>query len=269
MTLLKWLLVAAVIYGGLLALLYVSQRKLMYFPDPQRTPAAAAGFAQAEEITLSTEDGERILAWHVPAAGAKPFVLYFHGNGGALNLRAERFRRLTADGTGLLGVSYRGYGGSTGSPSERGFLADAAAAYAFARGRYAPERLVVWGESLGTGVAVALAAEQPVGRVLLESPFASAVEIAAKVYPFVPVRWLMRDPFRSDLRIGKVTAPTLVIHGDHDTVVPIASGERLYDMIKAPKRFIRLPQAGHNDHDSFGALELARPFLNAAPGRLD
>ena len=171
---------------------------------------------------------------------------------------------LTADGTGLVALSYRGYGGSTGSPTETGLLADAAAAYAFAAARYPPERIVLWGESLGTGVAVALAAEKPVGRVILQSPFTSTADIAAARYWFVPVRLLMKDQFRSDLRIGKVTAPVLVMHGDRDGVVPFAFGEQLYAMIKSPKTFVRFPGAGHLDLSAHGANEKAKEFI-AAP----
>jgi uncharacterized protein len=261
MTLLKLLLGCLVVYGLIAALMYFAQRSFMYFPDTSRTPPSSLGLA-AEEVTLDTADGEKVIAWHVPAREGRPVVLYFHGNGGALNLRADRFRNLTADGTGLLALSYRGYGGSSGRPSERGLLADAEAAYAFAAARYGAERIVLWGESLGTGVAVALAASSPVARVLLESPFTSAADIAASTYFFLPVRLLMHDQFRSDERIGAITAPVLVLHGDRDTIVPIRLGERLYEMIRAPKRFLRLPGAGHNDHDQFGAIALVRPFID-------
>ena len=98
--------------------MYVFQRALMYFPDRARTPPAAAGLLQAEEVTLTSADGEQVIAWHVPPHGTKPVVIYFHGNAGALNLRAGRFKWLTADGTGLVALSYRGYGGSTGKPTE-------------------------------------------------------------------------------------------------------------------------------------------------------
>src|SRR6185295_7513452 len=155
----KSLIILAILaYGGVLALMYIFQRSLMYFPDPARTPPAAAGLPQAEEIALTSGDGERLVAWHVPPQGTKPVVIYFHGNAGALNLRAGRFRWVTADGIGLLGLSYRGYGGSTGKPTEAGMLLDAIAAYDFAAARYSPGRIVPWGESLGTGVAIALAA---------------------------------------------------------------------------------------------------------------
>ena len=116
-------------------------------------------------MTLTASDGERSVAWHVAPRDGKPVILYFHGNGGALRYRVERFRRLIRDGVGLVALEYRGYGGTSGTPTEAGLIADAEAAYAFAAARYPAQQLVFWGESLGSGVAVALAAEKPVGRV--------------------------------------------------------------------------------------------------------
>jgi fermentation-respiration switch protein FrsA (DUF1100 family) len=261
MTTLKWLLIVAIAgYGVFVALFYVAQRKMQYFPESFRTTPAAAGLPDAEEIMLDTGDGDRVIVWHLPPRGDKPVVLYLHGNGASLRWRVDRFQALTADGTGLVALSYRGYGGSSGSPTEAGLIKDAEAAYAFTVARYAPSRIVLWGESLGTGVAVALAAEKPVGHVVLQSPFSSAADVGAERYWFVPVRLLMKDQFRSDLRIGKVTAPVLVLHGDQDQVVPFALGERLYGLINAPKRFVRFPGAGHNDLGTHGAVEAAKQF---------
>src|SRR5262249_45195665 len=152
------------------------------------------------------------------------------------------------------------YGGSSGAPTEAGLVNDALAAYAFTRARYPAERIVLWGESLGTGVAVALAAQQPVGHLILQSPFTSAADVGAQRYWFVPVGLLMKDQFRSDLHIGKVTAPVLVLHGDRDNIVPMALAERLYGLINAPKRFVRFAGIGHNDLGA-EALEAAKQFL--------
>jgi fermentation-respiration switch protein FrsA (DUF1100 family) len=264
---LKWLLIILLVgYGAVVAVAYFAQRSLMCFPDRTRTTPAAAGLPQAQEVELTTSDGERVIAWHVPPRGERPVVLYFHGNGGALAWRVDRFRHLIADGTGLIALSYRGYGGSTGQPSEAGLLRDAEATYAFATARYPAERLVLYGESLGTGVAVALAAEHRVGKVILEAPFTSAVDVGAAAYPFLPVRLLMHDTFRCDERIGKVTAPVLVLHGTRDNVIPIAYGERLYALIKAPKKFVRLPDGHHSDLDSYGAPAAVHDFLAAPAG---
>lgn len=266
MALLKSLLIIVVLgYGALLALMYLFQRSLMYFPDSTRTAPAAAGLPQAEEVTLVSADGERLIAWHVPPRGAKPVVLYFQGNAGASNLRAERFAWLTADGTGLLALSYRGYGGSTGKPTEAGLIRDARAAYDFAAARYPAQRIVLWGESLGTAVAIALAAERSVGGVMLDAPFTSAADVGASAYPFVPVRWFMQDPFRSDLRIVKVSAPVLVLHGERDRVVPIRFGERLFALAREPKRMVRLPDGEHADLDDHGAPKVVKEFLAELP----
>jgi uncharacterized protein len=262
MTTLKWTaLLFAAGYLGLAALMYLAQRALMYFPETVRTAPAAAGFPQAEEVVLDTADGETIIAWHVAPRGEQPVVLYFHGNGGALQHRVPRFRKLVADGVGLVALSYRGYAGSTGRPTEPGLIADARAAYDFAAARYPAARIALWGESLGTGVAIALAAEKPVARIMLDAPFTSAVDVAGAVYWFLPVRSLMKDQFRSDERIARVAAPILIMHGERDTIVPIAFGERLYAMITARKRFVRFPDGGHNDLDQYGATETALKFL--------
>ena len=260
---LKWLLIIVVVgYGGLLLLVYLGQRALQYFPERARTPPAAAGLPEAEEVVLDSSGGARVIVWHIPPRGEKPVVLYFHGNGGSLRGRVDRFRALAADGTGLIALSYRGYGGSSGRPTEKGLIDDALAAYAFAAARYPASRLALWGESLGTGVAVALAAQKPVGRIVLESPFTSIADIAAQIYWFFPVRLLIKDSFRSDLLIGTVTAPFLILHGDKDSIVPIALGDQLYKLITAPKRFVRFPGAGHNELAAYGALEAAKQFLS-------
>jgi fermentation-respiration switch protein FrsA (DUF1100 family) len=263
-TLKALLLIGAVVYLAIVALMYFAQRSLMYFPETVRTAPAQAGLPEAEEVVLDTADGERVIVWHIPPRGDQPVVLYFHGNGGALRFRVDRFRALVEDGTGLVALSYRGYGGSSGRPSEDGLIEDARAAYAFATQRHPAARLVLWGESLGSGVAVAIAAEKAaekkIARLVLEAPFESAVSVAASVYPFLPVRFLMKDQFRSDLRIRNVTAPVLIVHGDRDRVVPIESGERLYSLIEAPKRFLRVPGAGHEDL-GMRAVEAMRAFV--------
>jgi fermentation-respiration switch protein FrsA (DUF1100 family) len=188
-------------------------------------------------------------------------VLYFHGNGGALRYRVARFRAVIADGNGLIALSYRGYGGSTGAPTEAGLIADAEAAYAFAAAHYPAERIVLWGESLGSGVAVALAAGHKVDRIVLEGSFTSAADVGARAYPFLPVRLFMKDQFRSDLRIANVTAPLIFLHGMRDRVVPITLGERLYALANEPKRFVRFSDAGHEDLDLYGAQDTVRVFL--------
>src|SRR5215213_3313406 len=268
MTVLKWLLiVGAISYLGGLAALFLLQRSFL-FPIPQvaRTMPAAAGFPQAEEHLLTTDDGEKVIVWHVPAKPGHPVVLYFHGNGDFLAGFFGRFRDVIADGTGVVALSFRGYAGSSGQPSERGLLQDAAAAYAFTTARYSADSIVVWGFSLGTGVAVALASEQRTGKLILEAPYTSTADVAASLFWFMPVRLVMRDQFRSDERIARVTVPLLIMHGSNDHAIPIVFGERLFALAHEPKQFVRFPGGGHENLGSFGAIETARQFINAAGG---
>src|SRR5918994_3439302 len=162
---LRWTLVCLVLlYVAAVALLYAFQRALLYpIPQTARTSPAAAGFPEAEEIVATTRDGERVILWHVPPKADRPVVIFLHGNGEVLAWRVPRFRALTADGTGLVAVSFRGYGGSTGKPTEEGLYNDGAAAYDFAAERYSPRQIVPWGYSLGSGVAVDMATTRVVG----------------------------------------------------------------------------------------------------------
>jgi uncharacterized protein len=262
MTALKWLLILAVIgYGGLLALMYVFQRALMYFPDTARVLPAQAGLPQAEEVTLTSSDGEKLIAWYVPPRDSKPVVIYFQGNAEGLKARVGRFTWLTAGGTGLLALCYRGFGGSTGKPTEQGLILDARAAYDFVRTRYAAKRIVPFGESLGTGVAVALASEHEIGALILDAPYSSTADVGAAHYWFAPVRWLMKDTFHSDERIGRVAAPILMMHGEQDHIIPIGFAEKLFVLAREPKRMVRFPQGGHVNLDDYGAANVVKEFL--------
>ncbi len=257
------LLLIAALYLGAAGVLYFGQRGMMYRPPDTtaRTPASA-GFPEASTIRIKTRDGEQLVAWFAPPRDDKPLVVFFHGNAEILAWRVERFKKLTEDGIGLLAVSFRGYAGSTGSPSEQGLLADGEAAYTFAAARYPANRIVLWGYSLGSGVAVQLAARHPVAKLVLEAPYTSTADVAAARYPFMPVRWLMHDQFHSIDYIKDVHAPLLVLHGGEDRVVPIAFGERLFAAANEPKRFVRFPEGGHVNLDHFGVTEIVRQFVS-------
>ncbi len=268
MTVLKWLVVLASVgyLGGLVVLFFVQRAFIFPIPQTVRTTPQAAGFPEAEEHFLTTADGERVIVWHVPAKPGRAVVIYFAGNGDFLAGLAGRFRAIASDGTGLVALSYRGYAGSSGRPSEQGLLQDAAAAYAFTSARYGADRIVAWGFSLGSGVAVALAAEQPVGKLILEAPYTSIVDIAGPLLRIAPVRWLIRDQFRSDQRIAGVSAPLLIMHGARDATIPIGFGERLFALAHEPKQFVRFPDGDHNNLDDYGAIERARDFIGASKG---
>jgi uncharacterized protein len=268
MSMLKWIVIVALLcYLGAVAVLYFAQRSFVFpIPTTRRTTPSAAGFTQAEEHVLTTSDDERVIVWHVAAAPGRHVVIYFPGNGDTLAGLVGRFREITSDGTGLMALSYRGYAGSSGHPSEQGLLLDAATAYAFAAALYPADRIVLWGFSLGTGVAVALASDHPVGGLILEAPYTSIADIAATAFRFMPVRYLLRDRFRSDELIVRVSAPLLVMHGGRDSTISISFGEALFALAKGPKQFVRFPEGGHNDLDNFGAMETARQFIGALKG---
>jgi fermentation-respiration switch protein FrsA (DUF1100 family) len=143
-------------------------------------------------------------------------------------------------------------------------LQDAAAAYAFTAARYEAGRIVAWGFSLGTGVAVAIASEHPVAKLILEAPYTSTVDVAASMFPIAPVGLLMRDQFHSDRRIGRVTAPLLIMHGDADPAIDIRFGERLFALAHEPKQFVRFAGGGHENLDEFGAIEIVRRFIGTS-----
>jgi fermentation-respiration switch protein FrsA (DUF1100 family) len=270
MTLLRWAaLFLALFYVAALAATYVFQRALLYpIPQTVRTPPSAVGFPEAEEITVTTRDGERVILWHVPPKADRSVVVFLHGNGDILAWRVPRFRALIADGTGLIAVSFRGYAGSTGKPTEAGLLADGAAAYDFAVSRYSPARLVPWGYSLGSGVAIEMATTRPVGAIVLEAPYTSIEDVAAGKFPLFPVRWLIHDRFRSDQRIGALKVPLLVMHGERDQVIAVAFGRRLYALAPEPKRFVSFEHGTHVDLDERGAVAAVHAFLKEArPGQ--
>ncbi len=268
MAILKWIVILAALgYIGALATLFFVQRSIIFpIPTIMRTTPEAAGFPLAREHVLTTSDAEQIIVWHVAAKPGHRVVIYFPGNGDTLAGSAGRFAEITDDGTGLVALSYRGYAGSSGKPSEQGLLEDAAATYAFASALYESKRVVIWGFSLGNGVAVALAAEHGVGGLILEAPFTSIADVAAAAFPLLPVRYFVRDRFHSDQRIAKVAAPLLVMHGARDATIPIRFGMRLFALAHEPKQFVRFDEGGHNDLDNFGAIETARHFIDGLKG---
>jgi fermentation-respiration switch protein FrsA (DUF1100 family) len=257
------LLLAAAAYAVLLVALYLGQRHIIFRPDTARPDPLVAGLARARVTQISTADGLRLLAWFVPPAhDANPIVLYLHGNGGNIGGRAGRAQRFMAMGWGVLLAEYRGYGGNPGSPSEAGLMQDAAAlAYLRAQG-VGPERILLWGESLGTAMAVRLAGESDVAAVILESPYTSMVALGRLRYGFVPVERLLKDRFDSLSRITAVKAPLLIIQGGQDDIVPPEMGARLLAAATAPKELWVAPQAGHNDLAYHGAIEAAADFVS-------
>jgi len=233
-------------YVTTLAFLYLFQRDLQYFPDRGDPAPRAVGLEGVERVALVTPDGERLVLWLSPAAAGRPTILFLHGNGGSIADRADRLAFYQRRGIGAAFLSWRGYGGSTGRPTEAGLVTDAETALDHLLGRGIPAgRIALVGESLGTGVAVQLAARRPVGAVVLEAPYTSAADVARRAYPWVPVGLLMKDQFRSRDHIGDVRAPVLVLHGEADRIVPFAFGRALYAAANPPRTFLSLGAVGH------------------------
>ncbi len=218
----------AVLYLASSAYLYAIQRTMLFVPDISDVSSEVHRLPGAEAVRLVTADGETLQAWYKPPRDAgRPVYLYLHGNGANLTRRAGRFRQMTGDGTGLLAVSWRGYGGSTGSPSESGLHLDGQAGYAFLAERADPSRIMLFGESLGTGVAVGLAASRPAALLILDSPYASIADLGARRFPWLPVALLSRDPFRSLLHAPNVTIPVIAQHCSDDWLIPLSEAKRL------------------------------------------
>ena len=259
----KIILACIAVYFLIGAIAYLAQRRLTYFPLPDRVSPQEAGLSDVVERTLETPDGERVLAWYGRAKPGQPTLLYFHGNGGNLDVRSERIRRYLERGRGMFMMSYRGYSGSTGLPSEVANVADARLAYnALLAEGVKPQDIILYGESLGTGIATRLAAEVPVGGIILESPYTAIVDIGATRYPFLPVRLLMRDRYEQLSRIGQIRAPLLIVHGRRDRVVPFEMGEQVFAAAPEPKEMIALPRAGHNDHYLHGSYDLIGDWID-------
>jgi fermentation-respiration switch protein FrsA (DUF1100 family) len=251
-------------YGLVVLGMYAGQRRLLYFPDPSRVSPAARGLVGVEERELETADGERIVVWYGKASPGAPTFLYFHGNGGNLSVRSPRFERFMREGWGVFMMSYRGYSGSSGSPTEANNLADARIAYdALAREGVHPSAVIIYGESLGTGVAVRIAADRESAGLVLEAPYTSVADVAADTYPFLPVRSLVIDRYESKKYIANVRVPLLVLHGDRDDVIPIGFGRELFGLGNEPKRFALFAGAGHSNLylDGNTALDEVRRYV--------
>ena len=251
----------------ILVLLWLGQRRLIYFPSGAVPPVASV-LPSGEPVVLTTDDGLRLGGWFVPAVGtgmgtARVSVLVCNGNAGNRSYRAPLAAALARAGFSVLLFDYRGYGGNPGHPSEHRLLADARAARAYlaSRADVDPERIVYFGESLGAAVAVALAAEQPPAALVLRSPFTSLVDVGRVHYPLLPVRLLLRDRYPAIEQIGRVTAPLLVVAGARDEVIPVAQSRRVYDAAPGAKRWLLIPNGDHNDMNLLAGARFIREIV--------
>lgn len=249
-------------YLGLLALVYFSQAGLLYPASREAPDPALAEAAGLQVIETKGADGLTLRHWYrAPPEGA-PLVVIFHGNAGHRGDRLAKYRFFVDAGYGLLLVGYRGYGDNPGSPSEPDFIADGRDLMHWLNGQgIAPERLVLYGESLGSGIAVALAAERPVKAIVLEAPYTSIAATAQHHYWYLPAKWLVRDPWNSLARIAKVSVPVMVLHGARDRTVPQFMGRRLLAAAPGLKQGFFPEAAGHVDLFEYGAADEVVRFL--------
>lgn len=237
-------------YGGLCTWFWLHQREFLYAPGGTLATPEAFGLADVSVVRIATADGERIVGWwKPPASPGAGVVLYLRGTPGALADYAPYVMPdLEKAGLGALAIDYRGFGGSTGTPSEAGIRLDTQAAFDFIREAAPRSKIAVFGQSFGTGPAVTLAADRPVAGLLLDAPYASILRLfETEAPPILPYRWLLTDQYNSLVTIGRVTAPVLILHGTADATIPIAEARRLYAAARQPKQMIEVAGAGHTE----------------------
>lgn len=247
----EWFLGLAIFYTTLTGGVYLFQRRILYFPNSTAVAPQDVALTQCRTQPLIAPDNTALNAWYCPPQAGFATIVYFHGNAGHLGDRANKFRAFTQAGFGLMAVSYRGYGGSAGTPSEAGIYSDARTAIAYVTGqeRTPLSRLVLYGESLGTGVAVQMASEHAVAAMVLEAPYTSVVDRGQEKYPFLPVSLLAKDRFESAAKLPSLRLPVLILHGERDTTIPVHHGRAMLELANAPKRGVFYPQTAHTDFD--------------------
>jgi uncharacterized protein len=257
------LLLAVSAYCVFAIAMYKGQHLLVYRIDKRRIAPARAGLADVDEVILEVPDGERLVAWHGVAQHGQPTILYFHGQAGALARRSDRLRRYRAAGLGILIVAYRGFSGSTGTPGEAANVADGLFAHDWLTQRgVKADDIIIYGESLGTGVATQVAAQRKISGMVLDSPFTALSELAAARHPYLPVKSFIFDRYDTLSHIAKATAPVLVLHGEKDPIVPLPMGLKVFEAIPGPKRMVTFPEGRHLDHGKFGSLDVVLRFVN-------
>ncbi len=258
----KILVTLAAVAAAILLAAYFGQRRLLYFPDRTRTQPADVGLLSVTEHILTAPDGAQIVTWWAKAKPGQPTLLYFHGNGGALAARQPRFERFMGEGWGVYMMSYRSYSGSTGRPTEADNIADAVLAFDWIATQ-GVTKIILYGESLGTGVATQVATQRPAIGLILDAPYTSTWEVGETRFPFLPVRRAMWDRYETRRHILNVRVPILILHGKLDAVIPVAMGREVAQIAPEPKTYVEFPRGGHIDLYINGnhALTHVRAFI--------
>ena len=262
-------LVALIIYLVIFALLYFNQRNFVFHPDTRPIKPQEAGLRGFE--TVETAPGQSSW-WHAPRSPDMPVILYLHGNGGALAGRAPIFAEMASWGMGVIAVGYPGYGGNPGKPNEADIQRAAQANYDWLIGQgVEPARIVITAHSMGTGVAVPLAAKNRAAGLILESPFTSLAAVAQQAMWMFPVEPVIKDPFRSVDHIAQVKMPVAWMHGTADQLIPYQMGEQLFAMVKGPKCNLRIEGGDHDNlwYAGAGAFTQRQAFSMVKTGGCD
>jgi fermentation-respiration switch protein FrsA (DUF1100 family) len=251
--------------GGLVA----TQRSIIYQAGSEAPDLARSAIDGFEEITVTTSDGLDLIAWYLPARDGKPVIVMTHGNAGNIGHRTGKLQPIAEAGYGLFLVEYRGYAGNPGKPDEEGLYSDARAALAWLADKgIKGTDTVLYGESLGTGVAVAMAAEVESAALILETPFTSLSELAGNLYWYMPMaEHAIFDKYPSDERIADIDMPVLMLHGERDTTIPERFAKALFEKAVEPKELWLTPEAGHNNLYDYGAADVVLTFLDTHLGK--
>lgn len=270
MKLLRRLLLALLIlivtgYVGVIAYMYFNQRALQYDAQGEVLALTDTALTNAQEVLIPS-DGETVAGWYAPPRPGMPVIVYYKGNSSSFTEESERYERFAADGYGFLAFDYRGFPASPGKISETNILADALAAYDWLDAE-SDAPILIWGRSLGSGPASYVASQREAVALLLETPFLSALNVAAERYPILPVALVMQDQFRNDHWIEDVSEPVLVAHGTADRTIDVTNGERLYARAPNPDELWIVDGAGHSDLWDAGIWDRAKPFFDRAMNR--
>lgn len=261
---LKVLIIIGAIYFSILVFLFVFQRNILFVPSRSTPSMTETNVSEMSEVNIETKDELSLLSWFYRGKVEKPLIIYFQGNAGNISDRDYKARFLIDNGFSVLLLGYRGYGGNKGQPSEEGLRKDGEAALEFAnREGFEASNIILYGESLGTGVVVDLGTLTKFKGIVLEAPYTSIEALAKKRYWFIPVRFLLKDKFDSISKVSQLTSPTLVLHGDSDRVINMDYGKQLYDAIPQPKNFAAFPGGGHSNLFDFGAGTEIVSFINS------
>jgi fermentation-respiration switch protein FrsA (DUF1100 family) len=251
--------IVVVAYVGVVGYLYFFQESFVYEPSGTLETPTEKGLPSVEVIELTMADGTPLTGWYKTAEAGEPVLLYFQGNSGNISGRADRFRQVLDSGFGLLAMSYRGYPGSGGKPSEKAIFSDALEIFDWLEER--TDDIVIHGESLGTGIATYTASQRPEEALILEAPYTAVVDIAAERHPWVPVRLLMHDQYKTYDYIDETDTPLLIVHGTADTTIPVRYGEELFEMALDPKELFIIDGATHGNLWENGLWPAALNFL--------